>query len=69
MFKEDIIRPNNPSAQKGFNINVKDLRPYPDEAVLLQINREPGALWALIGGILFMVGIIILIVLKIKIER
>ncbi len=69
MFQEDIIRPNDPSAREGFNINVKDLRTYPDEAVLLQINREPGALWALVGGILFMVGIIILILLKIKIEK
>lgn len=66
---EDIIRPNQPSTRMGFNINVKDLRPYPVEAVLLQINREPGALWALIGGILFTVGIITLILLKIRMEK
>jgi hypothetical protein len=68
-FREDIIKPNNPTVLKGFNINVKDLRAHPVEAVLLQINREPGAVWALTGGILFMVGITILIVLRIKMEK
>lgn len=68
-LQKDIIRPNDPSVLMGFNINVKDLRPFPQEMILLQLNREPGALWALIGGILFMVGIITLIILKIKIER
>lgn len=68
-FKKDIIKPNNPSVHMGFNINVKDLRAYPVEAVLLQINKEPGALWALIGGVLFMAGIVTLIILKIKVER
>ncbi|RJR18830.1 MAG: cytochrome C biogenesis protein ResB [Nitrospiraceae bacterium] len=65
----DMIKPNQPSTRMGFNINVKDLRPFPVEAVLLQINREPGALWALIGGILFTVGIVTLILLKIRMER
>jgi hypothetical protein len=68
-FHKDIIKPNSPSVQMGFNINVKDLRPFPAEAVLLQINKEPGAVCALIGGILFMAGITTLILLKIKMER
>ncbi len=65
----DMIEPNNPSDIMGFNINVKDLRSQPAEAVLLQINREPGAPWALVGSILFAVGIITLIVLRIKMEK
>jgi hypothetical protein len=68
-FLKDIIRPNNPSVHRGFNINVKDLQLHPEEAVLLQINREPGAYWALAGGVLFMVGITILIMLRIKVEK
>ena len=68
-FLKDTIRPNDPSVLQGFNINVKDLRSHPVKAVLLQINREPGALWALVGGILFTVGIVILILLKIKLEK
>jgi hypothetical protein len=69
VFQRDIIRPNDPSVRMGFNINVKDLRPFPVEAVLLQINREPGALWALIGGVLFTAGIVTLILLKVRMER
>ncbi len=68
-FQKDTIKPNNPSIQMGFNINVKDLRPYPREAVLIQINKEPGAFWALVGGILFMIGILTLILLKIKMGK
>ena len=69
MSRRDSIRPNSPSVFKGFNINVKNLRPYPEEAVLLQINREPGALWALAGSILFMLGITALVVLRVRMER
>jgi hypothetical protein len=64
----DIIRPNAPSLKEGFNVNVRDLQFYPEKAVLLQVSKEPGALWALIGGILFILGTVTLIVLKIKSE-
>ena len=68
-FKEDTIRPNNPSLITGFNVNVKDLRHYPRKMVLIQVNKEPGALWALIGGIFFMIWTIILMVLRIRMEK
>jgi len=68
VYKSDRIAPNDPALLMGFNINVKDLQTYP-EAVLLQISREPGAVWALAGGILFMIGIFTLITLKMKMER
>lgn len=68
-IREDIMKPNKPSLHRGFNINVKDLRGFPQKAVLLQVNREPGAFWALTGGVLVMVGTAILIILKIKIEK
>ena len=68
-FSRDVIRPNNPSVQMGFNVNLKDLRLYPHKEVLLQINREPGAMWALIGGVLFMTGIVTLVLLRIRMER
>lgn len=66
---KDRIKPNSPSLKEGFNINVKDIQAFPERAVLLQVSREPGALWALIGGILFMTGIVALIILKAKIEK
>jgi len=69
VIAQDVIRPNDPSDITGLNIIVKDLRPYPNEAVLFQIHSEPGALWALIGGILFTVGIVTLILLRIRMER
>lgn len=65
----DKIKPNKPSLKEGFNINVKDLQAFPQKAVLLQVSREPGAIWALIGGILFLAGTLTLIILKIKIEK
>lgn len=66
---KDKIRPNSPSLQGGLNINVKDLRVFPEKAALLQISKNPGAIWALIGGILFMIGTIILVALKVRMER
>jgi len=65
----ETIAPNHPSLLMGLNINVKDLQAYPYKAVLLQISREPGAVWALAGSILFMVGIMTLIALKIRMEK
>jgi hypothetical protein len=64
----DSIRPNDPSLRMGFNVNVKDLKSFPYRMVLLQVNREPGALWALIGGIMSIAGIVVLIMLRIKTE-
>ncbi len=69
VFHNDTIKPNDPSVLRGFNINVKDLRVSPDKAILLQVNREPGAMWALVGGILFMIGIVILVVLRSSMEE
>ncbi|UCF87240.1 MAG: hypothetical protein JSV71_00590 [Nitrospiraceae bacterium] len=69
IIREDIMKPNRPSLHQGLNINVKNLWGFPRKAALLQVNREPGAFWALIGGVLVMVGTAILIILKIKIEK
>jgi cytochrome c biogenesis protein ResB len=65
----ETIAPNHPSLLMGLNINVKDLQAYPYKAVLLQVSREPGAVWALAGSVLFMVGIMTLIALKIRMEK
>lgn len=65
---EESIRPNSPSIHGGYLINVKNIQAYPSKAVLLQLSREPGAIWALIGGILFMAGTLALIWLKMRKE-
>jgi len=66
VLRSDTVMPNSPSVHMGYNINIKDLMAHPRKAVLLQINRDPGALWALTGGILFMAGIISLVILRIR---
>ena len=64
----DIIGPNDPSTYMSLNVNVKNLSANP-RAVLLQINREPGAIWALSGSILFIIGTVTLVMLKIRMEK
>jgi cytochrome c biogenesis protein ResB len=68
-LRSDRIRPNSPSFQDGLGIYIKtvQLQPYP--AAMIEVSKEPGAVWALIGGILFMLGMITLLLLKIKKEE
>jgi len=68
ILQTDRIMPNTPSVFKDFNVNIRNLKPYPQKIALLQMNREPGAMWALAGGILFIIGIVILIALKRKFD-
>jgi hypothetical protein len=65
----DMIRPNSPSFREGLGIYVKDVqrRPYP--AAMIEVSRDPGAVFALVGGLLFMTGMIMLLLLKIKKEE
>mgnify|MGYP001618124093 CR=1 FL=1 len=64
-LKEDFLKPNSPSFYKGTGLYLKDIQPYP-KAALIEASREPGAVWALIGGIFFMAGTVMLLILKIK---
>ena len=66
VLKKGRILPNKPVFLKGVGVYVKDLRAFPNKMVLLEVSREPGAIWALVGGILFMTGTIALLVLKMK---
>lgn len=68
VMKKDRLMPNKPVFHKGIGVYVKDLRAFPNKMVLLEVCREPGAIWALAGGILFMTGTIALLVFKIKRE-
>ncbi len=69
VLRTDRIMPNAPSVFNGFNVNIRNLKPYPQKIALLQINREPGAMWALAGGILLIIGIVILVAFKRKIDK
>lgn len=69
VIMEDRLMPNRPSLRQGLGIYVKDLQAYPEKAVLLEMSREPGAIWALIGGILFTTGTVILLAARMRRER
>jgi hypothetical protein len=63
-----MISPNNPSFKDGFGIYIKTIHMQAFPSALIEVSREPGAPWALLGGILFLAGMITLLALKIKRE-
>jgi len=65
----DSIRPNSPSFREGLGLYIKDVQLQPYPAAMVEVSREPGAVWALIGGLLFMAGMIMLLLFKIKKEE
>ena len=54
--KVQQVRPNHPLFHDGFGVYVKDVELGPAPAALLEIHREPGALAALVGALLFVAG-------------
>lgn len=65
----DRIRPNSPSLQDGLGIYIKNVQLQPYPVAMVEVSREPGAIWALIGGVLFMAGMTTLLLFKIKKEE
>ena len=65
----DAIGPNSPSFRGGYGIYIKtvEFRPFP--VAIVELSRDPGAVWALVGGTLFLAGMTTLLALKIKRER
>jgi hypothetical protein len=64
LVKSGTLGPNVPLFYKGTGIYLKSLNFDRGPAAVLLIARDPGAVWALIGGILFMLGSVTLLVLK-----
>ncbi len=66
LLSAGTLGPNQPLLYSGVGIYMKsfDLEPRP-YAVLL-VAKDPGTIWALTGGILFILGAIMLLVLKWK---
>lgn len=58
------LSPNKPLFYRGVGIYLKSLSFEKGPAALLMVNKDPGAVWALLGGILFMFGSITLLTLK-----
>lgn len=64
-----VVQPNSPSFEKGLGIYIKTVRLDPYPVALIEVSKEPGAPWALVGGILFLVGMTTLLILKVKREE
>jgi cytochrome c biogenesis protein ResB len=60
------LGPNKPLFYKGVGVYLKSLNFERGPAALLMVNKDPGAIWALVGSVLFMLGSITLLALKWK---
>lgn len=65
----DRILPNSPSFKDGIGIYIKTVKVAPFPVAMIEVSREPGAPWALAGGIFFMAGMTTLLFLKIRQEE
>jgi hypothetical protein len=64
--KNGVLGPNKPLFYKGTGIYLKTLNFEQGPAAILLVAKDPGAIWALTGAILFMLGSVALLVLKWK---
>lgn len=55
------VQPNDPMFHKGFGIYLKQVELAPTPMALFEVHREPGALWALLGALLFTGGNLMLL--------
>jgi hypothetical protein len=60
------LGPNKPIFYNGVGIYLKNLDFERGPAAFLVIARDPGMIWALVGGLLFILGSVLLLVLKWK---
>jgi hypothetical protein len=66
IVNEGTLGPNAPLFYGGVGVYLKSLNFDQRPVALLVIAKDPGAIWALIGGLLFMAGSLTLLVLKWK---
>jgi cytochrome c biogenesis protein ResB len=64
LVKSGTLGPNSPLFYGGTGFYLKSLNFDRGPAALLFIARDPGAIWALVGGVLFTLGSIALLALK-----
>jgi hypothetical protein len=60
------LGPNSPLFYHGMGVYLKHLSFESGPAALLVVAKDPGAVWALVGGVLFILGSVTLLVLKWK---
>jgi cytochrome c biogenesis protein ResB len=66
LVKSGTLGPNSPLFYNGTGVYLKSLDFDRGPAAVLLIARDPGAVWALVGGVLFLLGSITLLALKWK---
>jgi hypothetical protein len=64
-----LLAPNKPAFQAGLGVYLKEVEPGRPGRALIEVTNEPGAVWALVGGVLFTFGTIGLIAFKATRER
>ena len=60
------LGPNRPLFHAGVGVYVKTLNFDQRPAAFMMVVKDPGTIWAFIGGMMFLVGTILLLVLKWK---
>ncbi len=60
------LGPNRPLLYDGIGIYMKSFELEPRPSALLLVAKDPGSIWALSGGLLFILGSIMLLILKWK---
>lgn len=63
---EGVLGPNSPLFHRGMGVYLKSFELQQSPAAFLLVTRDPGAVWALAGSILFMIGTVIILFLKWK---
>jgi len=62
--KVATVQPNAPLFHKGYGIYLKQVELIPPPVALVEIHREPGAIPALLGALLFTAGNLMLLALR-----
>ncbi len=60
------LGPNRPLLYNGIGIYMKSFELEPRPYAVLLVTKDPGAIWALVGGVLFILGSLSLLALKWK---
>jgi len=60
------LGPNTPLFYQGMGVYLKSFDLQERPVAFLMVNRDPGAIWALAGSVLFMIGTVIILALKWK---
>ncbi len=64
--RKGVLLPNKPFFQDGTGIYVRDIRVFPRKEIVVEVSREPGGIWALTGGVIFMAGVLAIVVLRMR---